>query len=470
MQDFYKGKEIKMDNTATAKRPASNEIDMLNGPLFKKILIFALPLAASSMLQELFNSIDIAVVGHFVGSNALAAVGSNAPVIGLLINLFVGISMGACAIISNHIGQRDDTRIRHAIGTVSLVAVISGIFLLVLGQFAARPILTWMSTPDGVLDDAVTYLRIYFLGMPFIMIFNFGSAILRSMGDTRRPLYILVAAGCVNTALNLVFVIYFNMGVAGVAVATGIANMVNAILIVWLLMKEKEPYKVHFSRMKIYGKELKNILRIGVPAGLQGMIFSISNVIVQSSINSYGADAIAGSAAAVNFEYYCYFIIQGFNGAAISFVAQNYGAGKMDRVRRIFWLCMLSGVCACAFFNGLFAWQDDFVLGFFTNLDSVKEYGSLRMHTVLLFQFIACSYEIGGSCMRGMGRSLTPALLTVFGTCLLRIVWVYVVSPIWGGFDVLMTVYPVSWILTGTMVLIAYRKTIIDKSRQFAGR
>lgn len=455
-----------MSNSIAAKHPKSNEIDMLNGPLFKKILLFALPLAASSLLQELFNSIDIAVVGHFVGSKALAAVGSNAPVIGLMINLFVGISMGACAIISNHIGQRDEKRIHEAINTVTLVAIISGVFLLLLGQFAARPILTWMGTPPDVINEAVLYLRIYFLGMPFIMAFNFGSAILRSIGDTRRPLYILVIAGCINTVLNLVFVLCFNMGVEGVAIATGIANMVSATLIVRLLYKEKEPYKLHPKKMKINRTELSHMLRIGVPAGLQGMVFSISNVIVQSSINSYGADAIAGSAAALNFEYYCYFIIQGFNGAAISFIAQNYGAGKMDRVHRIFWICMGASVFFCAFFNILFTWQDNFFLGFFTSVPSVQEYGSIRMHYVLLFQFIASSYEIAGSCMRGMGKSLTPTILTVFGTCLLRIAWVYLVSPVWRGFDILMMVYPVSWVLTGTMVVIAYRATVKKKEME----
>ena len=237
-----------MDNNVSKKRSQSNEIDMLNGPLLKKILLFALPLAASSLLQELFNSVDVAVVGHFVGSEALAAVGSNAPVIGLLINLFMGVSMGACAVISNHIGQQDDRSIRHAIDTVQLVAVISGFFLLILGQVAARPIL------------------IYFLGMPFIMAFNFGAAILRSMGDTRRPLYILVMAGVVNTLLNLLFVICFRMGVAGVAVATGIANAVSATLIIRLLRKEKEPFRLHFEKLKIHTGELSRMLRIGVPA------------------------------------------------------------------------------------------------------------------------------------------------------------------------------------------------------------
>lgn len=448
-----------MDNN-TGKRSGSNEMDMLHGPLFKKILLFALPLAASSLLQELFNSIDVAVVGHFVGSEALAAVGSNAPVIGLLINLFVGISMGACAIISNHIGQQDTKSIQDAINTVTMVALISGCFLLVLGLFVAQPILTWMGTPPNVIDEAVTYLRIYFLGMPFIMTFNFGSAILRSMGDTRRPLYILIMAGVVNTCLNLLFVLCFQMGVAGVAIATGIANVVSAVLIVRLLQREKEPYKLHLRKMKIHFTELSRMLRIGVPAGIQGMIFSISNVVVQSSINSYGSDAIAGSAAALNFEYYCYFIIQGFNGAAISFIAQNYGAGNMERVKRVFWYSMGASVAFCAGFNWLFAWNDNFFLSFFTNVPSVQHFGGIRMHIVLALQFIACSYEIAGSSLRGMGKSLTPAILTVFGTCLLRIVWVYGVSPVWPGYDILMMVYPVSWILTGTLVLTAYWRVI----------
>lgn len=444
-----------MNNNAV-KSAGRNEIDMLNGPLFKKILLFALPMAASSLLQELFNSVDVAVVGHFVGSDALAAVGSNAPVIGLLINLFVGISMGACAIISNHIGQQDEKSIHNAINTVALVAILSGFFLLALGVTVARPILTWMGTPPEVLDQAVTYLRIYFLGMPFIMTFNFGAAILRSMGDTRRPLYILIIAGIINTLLNLLFVIVFNMGVAGVATATGISNAISATLIVRLLLKEPEPYKLHFKKMRINSTELVRMLKIGIPAGVQGMIFSISNVVVQSSINSYGADAIAGSAAALNFEYYSYFLIQGFNGAAISFIAQNYGAGKMDRVHRIFWICMLSSIGFCAASNWLFAWQDNFFLGFFSDVPAVHHYGSIRMHTVLVFQFLASSYEIAGSSMRGMGKSLTPAILTVFGTCMLRIVWVYIISPIWQGYDNLLLVYPASWILTGALVLTAY--------------
>lgn len=303
---------------------SNTKIDMLHGPLLMKIIVFALPLAASSMLQQLFNSIDVAVDGRFVGSEALAAVGSNGPVISLLINLFIGVSMGANVIISNHIGQNDSQGIRKAISTVSLVALTSGLFLMFLGFFIARPILLLIDTPKEVIDMAALYLKIYFLGMPFFMVFNFGAAILRSMGDTRRPLYILVISGFINVILNLIFVLVFDMGIAGVAIATSISNAVSAVVILILLSKEEEPFRLHLNKLKIHNIELKRMLQIGIPAGIQGMIFSLSNVVVQSEINSYGASAVAGSAAAINFEYYCYFIIQGFNGAAISFIGQNY--------------------------------------------------------------------------------------------------------------------------------------------------
>ena len=445
-----------------------NEIDMLHGPLFMKIIMFTLPLAASSILQQLFNSVDVAVVGRFASSQALAAVGSNAPVISLLINLFMGVSMGANVIISNHIGQNDRRSIRDAISTVGLVAIVSGLLMMVVGILVARPILTMMDTPADVLDMAVTYLRIFFLGIPFFMIFDFGSAILRSMGDTRRPLYILVAAGIVNTILNLVFVIIFHMGVAGVAIATSIANAVSAALIIYLLLHEKEPYRLRPKKLYIEWKELKRMLQIGVPAGLQGMVFSISNVLLQASINGYGSDAIAGSAAAVNFEYYCYFIIGAFNGAAISFTGQNYGAGLNHRVKRIFAICLFMGFVGCAALNWFFIWQEDFFLRLFTDSPAVIAFGKTRMHIALAWQSIAAFYEISGSVLRGMGKSMEPTLITVFGTCLLRIVWIYTIMPGWRGFDHLITVYPVSWMITATMMLGLYfwraRKLLIQKA------
>ena len=441
-----------MDNNTKSK----NQVDMLHGPLFMKIIMFTLPLAASSVMQQLFNSVDVAVVGRFASSQALAAVGANTPVISLLINLFMGVSMGANVIISNHIGQNDKRSIRNAVSTVGLVSILSGLFLMVLGVGVARPILTAMGTPADVLDMAVTYLRIYFLGIPFFMIFDFGSAILRSMGDTRRPLYILVAAGIVNTILNLIFVIVFHMGVAGVAVATSIANGVSALLIVYLLMREKEPLRLHPKHMRIVWGELKRMLYIGIPAGLQGMVFSISNVVVQASINSFGYAAIAGSAAALNYEFYSYFFIAAFNGAAITFIGQNYGAGKLERVNRIFWICMGMGALTCALFNWGFTWQDDFFLSIFTADPHVVEFGKIRMHNALVLQFIAASYEISASAMRGMGKSIEPTLITIFGTCVLRMAWVFIVLPHFNDFQHLVWVYPLSWGLTGVFMAILY--------------
>lgn len=447
---------------------SSNEIDMLHGPLLMKIIVFAMPLAASSILQQLFNSVDVAVVGHFASSQALAAVGSNGPVISLLINLFMGVSMGANVIISNHIGQKDGKSIQDAVGTIGIVALACGIALLIIGVAVARPILTLMGTPADVLPMAVTYLQIYFLGIPFFMIFDFGAAILRSKGDTRRPLYILMVSGVVNTVLNLVFVICLHLGVAGVAIATAIANGVSALLIVRLLLHEGEPYTLHPKQMHIKWGELKRMLQIGIPAGMQGVIFSISNVLLQSAINKHGADAVAGSAAALNFEYYCYFIMVAFNGAAISFIGQNYGAGKMDRVKRIYWTCMLLGVGLSALANFIFVWQSTPFLHLFSSDPAVCRYGAARMHIVLATQFIACSYEISGSALRGMGRSMLPTVLTVFGTCMLRVAWVYIVCPIWPTFDAIMMVYPISWVVTGTMVCTAYAihiRKILRKER-----
>lgn len=432
------------------------EIDMLHGPLLMKILIFALPLAASSLMQQLFNSVDVAVVGHFANKEALAAVGSNAPVINLLINLFMGISMGANVIISNHIGQNDSKSIKDAIHTVALVSVGSGIFLMLLGIIVARPILELIDTPDSVLSLAVVYLRIYFCGIPFFMVFNFASAILRSMGDTRRPLYILLIAGTVNTVLNLFFVICLHMSVAGVAIATCISNVISATLIVRILIHEEEPYRLDFKGMRIKWTELKRMLQIGVPAGIQGMIFSFSNVLMQSAINGYGAAAIAGSAASLNFESYCYFLVVAFDGAAISFIGQNYGAGYNDRVKRVFWICMGLGFAACLVSNLLITWQHIPCLSLFSTDPEVLKFGSTRIFVALATQSIACLYEIPGASLRGMGKSMLPTLITIFGTCLLRIVWIFGVAEHFKSFKVLMMAYPVSWTLTGIMMSITF--------------
>lgn len=428
---------------------------MLSGGIFKKMIIFALPLIASGALQQSFNSVDVAVVGKFDSDQALAAVGSNGMIISLLVNLFIGISVGANVIIANYIGRNNEQGIRRTISTVAILAIISGVILAVAGNIFARPILKWMDTPADVIDLATVYLRIIFSGMPFMMAYNFGSAILRSMGDTRRPFYILIAGGIVNAILDMVLVLIFDMGVAGVATATVIANAVNAFIMVRLLIKESDPFKLDIRSLRIHSTELKKVLAIGLPAGLQGMIFSIANVFIQSAVNSFGSDVVAGNGAALNFEYYCYFVISAFAQAAVAFTSQNYGAGQYDRCRRIFRQSMLLSVSCCAILNIIiFMYRHD-MAGIFTNSSEVISYAASRISIVLLFQFIASSYEISGACLRGLGYSMTPTAITIFGTCLFRLLWIYAINPA-KNYESLLWVYPISWVITGAIVIAAY--------------
>lgn len=439
-------------------RKESVKIDMLNGPLTPRLLKFALPLMASGVLQQSFNAADVAVIGRYASSDALAAVGSNGPLINILVNLFIGISIGANVVIANYIGRRNESGIRKSISTVATLSIISGFSLLIIGLVFVRPILEWMGAPANVIDLASEYLGIYFLGMPFMMVYNFGAAILRSMGDTRRPFYSLLVAAAVNLALNFAFVAWLDMGVSGVAVATVIANAVNAAFVVWWLMHEPAPFTFSPRRMKVEWSELKKMLQIGVPAGMQGMVFSGANLFIQAAINSYGADAIAGSSAAVTYEAYCYFFIAAFSQATVAFVSQNFGAGKFERCRRVVKQCMILSVVISFAACNLISLFGHATLGVFTSDPEVVAYGMRRFHTVLVFQCLACSYEITGSAMRGLGNSLTPMLLTVFGTCVLRLLWIYTVNAHYHEFDLLLVIYPITWVITGILVVTAYRR------------
>ncbi len=435
---------------------SGKKLDMLHGSMADKILIFALPLAASSILQQLFNAVDVAVVGRFASSQAQAAVGSNGPLINLLLNLFIGISVGANVVIANYIGRGEQKRIRNAVHTAMLVASISGIFLLFLGIFVARPLLTLMNTPEDVIEYAVVYLRIYFLGMPFIMIYNFGAAILRSMGDTKRPLYCLILSGVVNAALNLLLVIRFHMDAAGVGIATVAANIINAVLVLYFLLHEQEPFRLEPGKLKIHKQEFFYMLRIGIPAGLQSMVFSFANVCIQSVLNGYGSDAVAGSAVALNFEYFSYFVVSAFNQATVTFTSQNYGAGQYDRCRKVYRLAMAMSVLASGALSLSFLGGRGFFISLFTDTPAVAEYAAQRMLRLMAWYFILNSYEISGSALRGLGYSMTPAVITVFGTCVLRLVWAFTVCKRFTGFGMLMNVYPLSWIVTGIAMVAAY--------------
>ena len=431
-------------------------VDMLNGPLLKKMILFALPLAASSMLQQLFNAADTAVVGRFASRQAMAAVGSNSPVINLIVGLFVGISIGANVLISSLIGQNVTDRIEEAIHTCIAIALITGVILIGVGQLLCAPLLRLAQTPDDVFDLAVLYLRIYFLGMPFVMLYNFGSAILRSRGDSQRPLYALTAAGVINVILNLIFVIGFHLHVIGVAMATVISNGVSASLIIWFLCREEEPFHLDFKALRINRRHLEKILRIGLPAGVQGMVFSLSNTVILSQINSFGSAASAGSAAAFNMEIFSYYAVNAFNLTAVTFTGQNYAAGKYDRCKTVFRNAMLCAVISCLSMDLIFFFGRDFFLGIFSKDPEVLSYATIRFTHVLLLHVLICSYEITGAALRGMGYSMTPSLIMVFGTCVFRVFWTAVIFPRYRDFGVLLNVYPASWILTGTLVLAAY--------------
>lgn len=429
---------------------------MVHGPLLGKIFLFALPLAASSVLQQLFNAADIAVVGRFASSQAMAAVGSNASVIGLLVNLFIGLSVGANVVIANLIGAGHRERINEAVHTVIAVALAAGAMLLVIGIVLAPFILSLMGAPDDVMDLAVLYLRVYFLGMPVILIYNYGSAILRSKGDSRRPLVCLAFSGVINIGLNLLFVIVFHLHVVGVALATVLSNCVGAGLILYYLINEEEDFRLSFRKLSIRKRYLSYILRIGLPAGIQGMVFSLSNVVIQSAINSFGADCIAGSTAAQNFEFISYCFVNAFAQTAVTFTSQNYGAGDAERCKKVFRLTMLFGIGVDFVIIMLFILFRYPLMHIFTTDPAVVEYAMVRVMHAALPHFLIGTYEVSGGCIRGMNHSLVPALISIFGTCAFRLIYVFFILPQNRSFATLMNVYPISWVLTGITMVTAY--------------
>lgn len=429
---------------------------MLHGPLLGKIVMFALPYAATGILQQLFNSVNVFVVGRFDSSHAMAAVGATTFLINLIINLFLGVSVGANAVIANNIGRRDLQAVHRAVSTTVALSLIGGAILLVVGLLVATPLLRLLGTPADVIHDSALYLNICFLGAPFFMVYNFGAAIFRSKGDTRTPLYILAVAGVINVVVSMVTVIVFHMSVAGVACAYFVSNMFSAVVITTLLWREKGEFRVRLRQIRIYRKELGDILAIGLPAGLQATVFSFSNVFVQSSINKFGYAAIAGASLSITFDTYCYYVLTAFCATAITFTGQNYGAGQVDRCRRIFRLCFLLGGASIFTANMVFVLFGPPIASVFTTDPQVVHYCTSRIYVALAFQWIATSYEIPAACMRGLEKSLAPALLTIFGTCFIRLGWIFLVLPHWYGYEHLMLCYPISWVITGVLVSSVY--------------
>ncbi|MBQ3778564.1 MAG: MATE family efflux transporter [Fibrobacter sp.] len=428
-------------------------MDMLNGPLGRKILRFAVPLAATSILQQLFNAADIAVVGQFAGDKALAAVGANTFVINMLINLFVGISVGVNVVVANSIGAQSYRAITRSVHTSVIVSFISGILLSFIGVFFARPILSAISTPADVLDLAVRYLQVYFAGIPFVMLYNFVAAILRGKGDTKRPLYVLLATGAINVLLNVLFVAGFGMSVTGVALATVIANALSAGTLFYFLLHEVGPFKLEFWKLRITPVFLGRIMRVGLPAGLQGVVFSFSNVCLQSAINSLGSATVAASAAALTYEFIVYYWLNSFSHACVTFVGQNYGAKNLERCRSaVRWTILLATTSTFAL-SMLCCYFAKPLLSLYTSDPEIIATGSIRMYVVVGVLFINVFLDVFSGALRGMGQSLAPALTCVVGVCGIRILWVIFVFPQYRSFASLMVVYPLSWITT-IMVLV----------------
>lgn len=423
-------------------------IDMCSGPLFGKLLIFAVPLMFSSILQLLFNAADIVVVGNFAGSESLAAVGSTSSLINLITNLFMGLSVGANVVAAHFLGSKQEDRVGQTVHTAVLVSLASGAFLAVFGIFAAPVLLQWMSSPEDVIGLASLYLRIYFIGMPAVMAYNFGSAILRAAGDTKRPLYYLSFSGLVNVILNLIFVVEFHMGVAGVAIATIVSQYISAALVLRCMIKEEGCLRLELKRLSIDKDIFVRMLKIGLPAGLQGTVFSLSNVVIQSSINSFGSVVMAGSAAAANLEGFVYVSMNAFYQTAITFISQNFGAGKAKRVNKVLLLCQAMVFAVGLLMGNLIILFGGSLLGFYSSDAVVIEAGMRRLVYICGPYFLCGMMDVMVGALRGIGYSVAPMIVSLLGACGLRLLWIATVFKEYHTEHALYISYPITWAVT----------------------
>lgn len=458
-------------NSKNSQSNKKYEIDMCNGPILGKMLMFAVPLMLSSMLQLLFNAADVVVVGKFAGDNSLAAVGCTGSLINLLINLFVGLSVGANVMAARHYGAKQEDELSKTVHTAIMLAIIGGAILTVVGMVFTGPILKLMSTPEPVLPLATLYLRIYFGGMLANMIYNFGSAILRAVGDTRRPMYYLSFAGVVNVILNLIFVIVFKLDVAGVAIATVISQCISAILVIRCLIREKGAIHLDIKALRVDRKEFSNILRIGIPAGLQGCVFSLSNVVIQSSINGFGETVVSGSAASSNLEGFVYVAMNSFYQATLSFISQNFGAGRFSRIKRV----MLCGL-GCVTVAGLALGNLEVAFGrkllsIYTSSPEVIEAGMIRMRINNTLYCLCGMMDVMVGVLRGIGYSVMPMIVSLVGACGTRLLWIATVFQIerFHRIETVYIAYPISWFLTFMVHFICFlvvrRKSIPSTDR-----
>ena len=432
-------------------------IDMVNGPLLKKIILFSVPLMLSGCLQLFFNAADMVVAGQYAGSNALGAVGSTGSLIHLIVNIFMGVSTGVNVVLAMCIGANDRKNASDVSHTAIASSLVFGVMVGALGIAVARPALELMKAPPEVIDDAVRYMRIYFIGAPMLLLYNFGSAVLRAAGDTKRPLYYLTFAGVINIIANLIFVIYFNMGVAGVAWATVISETISALLVLRCVVKSDDCYKIEFKKLRIHKDKFNKILKIGIPAGIQSAMFNISNVLIQSSVNSLGAAAVAGSAAGSNLEGFAYTAMNSFHQTAMAFVGQNAGAKKFDRVKKIFGLCSLLVVVVGVVIGGVLLYFSTPLLKLYipTDMDAIK-YGLIRITVIFTTYWLCGLQEVIVGVLRGIGASVIPTLNSVFAICILRILWIATAFQVKNTMFVLFLSYPISWTVAIVMQMICY--------------
>ena len=445
----------------------SYQINMTEGSIVKKLLQFSVPLIFSSLLQILFNTADVIVVGRFAGDNSLGAVGSTGSLINLMVNLFVGLSVGTTVVAANFFGAGKKSELKETVHTAILLSLISGIILTIFGVVGAKKILQWMQSPKEILDLATQYLQIYFGGIISTMIYNFGSALLRAKGDTKRPLYILFFAGIINVILNLIFVILFKMDVAGVALATVISQTISAFLVVRCLLKETEEFKLDLKQLKINPQILIRIIKIGVPAGLQGIIFSLSNVIIQSSINSFGAVVIAGNSAALNIENFIFTGMNGFSQGTLTFISQNFGAKKYNRINKTIIIALFCVFLVGFVFGNLTVIFGRKLLSFFTTSPEVIESGISRLKIICATYALCGMMDVMGNAIRGIGHSVLPMIITLLGACGIRLLWISTIFliPKFHSCNTIFVSYPISWTVTFIAHIICF---FIIRKKEFS--
>ncbi|MDD5823449.1 MAG: MATE family efflux transporter [Firmicutes bacterium] len=441
--------------------------NLLSGSIWDKALKFAIPLMLTGMLQQLFNATDVAIVGQFVGPTAMAAVGSNAPIVGLTVNAFIGISVGANVVIARCIGQANSKKVKEAAHTAVMLAIICGLLVAVIGTLVTKPLIGLMGVPEDVRPYSILYMRIYFLGAPFIMLYNFQSAIFRSIGNTKAPLICLAIGGVVNVCSNLFFIIVLNMTVDGVAWATVIANVVSSGLLFILLRREKSDVRIHVNKLRLDRRLMSQMMAIGIPSGIQQMVFALSNLCVQAAVNSLGSEVMAASSGSFYVEIMVYFVLNAFGQTCVTFIGQNYGAGNKKRCRQIFWQLMWINAIFTLVISVLVYVFSGNIMSLFNGDPKIIEYGMVRIKIMMLGQVVNAIMETTSGFLRGLGKSMPPALITLVCVCGVRIGWVYTIFAQYHTWEMLIFVYPLSWVVASVVLMVvtirAMRKLLSDK-------